>query len=103
MLSTGSRQSPTANVLIKAASGEKQNIMFIIEMSSISTLLFSFYRQNPGISTQAVVTDGDENRVEVARQRLSVVVLLQLSLRSREKRIYHDELPANSSKTSTSV
>src|SRR5260370_32070302 len=99
MLSTGSRQFPTANVLIKAASGEKQNIMLIIEMSSTSALIFSFYRQNPGISSQAVVTDGDKNRVEVASQRLSVVVLLQLSLRSRDKRIYHDELPVNSSKT----
>ncbi len=66
MLSTGSRHFPTAHMLIKAASGEKQNSMFIIEMSSTSALLFSFYRQNPWVSSQAVVTDGDKNRVEVA-------------------------------------
>ncbi len=94
-----SRQFLTANVLVKAASGEEQNIMLSIETSSTSALIFSFYRQNPWISRHAVITDGGENRIEIVNQRVSIVLLLQLRLRDGDKRIYHNQLSVNGGNT----
>ncbi len=73
--------------------------MLFVEMSSTSALIFSFYRQDSWISSHAVVTYSSKNGIEVVSQRVSIVVLLQLGLRSCDKRIYHDQLPVNGGNT----
>src|SRR6266566_4474519 len=73
--------------------------MLFVEMSSTSALIFSFYRQDSWISGHAVVTDSGKNGIEVVSQRVSIVVLLLLGLRSCDKRIYHDQLPVNRGNT----
>ena len=89
------RQFLAAHVLVKAASSVEQNIMLFVEMSSTPALIFIFYRHNPWISSYPVVTDSGKNRIEIVNQGISILILLQLSLRSCDKRIDHDQLPFN--------
>ena len=93
------RQFLAAHVLVKAASSVEQNIMLFVEMSSTPALIFIFYRHNPWISSFPVVTDSGKNRVEIVSQGISIVVLLQFSLRSCDKGIDHDQLPVNRGNT----
>ena len=80
-------------MLVKAAYSVEQNFMLFVEMSSTSPQVFSFYRHDPRICSQAVVTDNGKNDIEVVSQCVIIVVLLQLGLHSVDKRIYHDQLP----------
>ena len=86
-------------MLVKAAYGVEQNIMLFVEVSSTSPQVFSFYREDPRISSHTVVTDSDKHGIEVMSQRVSIVVLLQLSPHNFEKRIYHDQLSINRGNT----
>src|SRR6266581_1819964 len=92
LLSPGGRKFFTAYVLVQVAGRIEPHIMPAIETGSPSALIVRFYRHNPRISRQAVVTDGGKNSRKIVSQGVSIVVLVQLSLRGAHQCIDHDQL-----------
>jgi len=82
-------------MLVQVASGKEHHSMLSIETGSPSALIVRFYRHNPCISCQAVVTDGRKDHREIMSQGVSIVMVLQLRLRCAHQRIDHEQLPVN--------
>src|SRR5947209_17656294 len=55
------------------------------------------------LSSTVVVNEGSNNNIHKVIQRFSFVVLLQLSLRCGNKRIYHEQLSFNGGKTTNQL